>query len=261
MARQHTNSHRNHLLAALSPGDLALLVPHLEPLAVETRHSMEERNKPVKNVYFMEEGFASVVAGGGGDGKEIEVGLIGREGMSGIVTVMGDQRAPHHVYVQARGHAQRMGATEFRAALDASDTLRTLLLKFVQSFMLQTAHTAIANGRANLEERLARWVLMARDRLDGDELALTHELLSVMLGVRRAGVTVALIAQEKRGLLHHSRGRVRVLDRKGLEKVAGGFYGAPEAELRRLMGRRRGPRFTEYDLPSSAASLPDSTAC
>jgi CRP-like cAMP-binding protein len=101
--------------------------------------------------------------------------------------------------------------------------------------MVQTAHTAIANGRATIEERLARWVLMARDRLDDDEVPLTHEFLSLMLGVRRAGVTVALTALAKRGLLIATRGHIHVQDRKGLEKTAGAFYGVPESELRRLM--------------------------
>jgi CRP-like cAMP-binding protein len=229
-----SNSHRNRLLEALSPADLKLLSPHLESLAVEIRHSIEDRNKPIKHVYFMEKGIASVVAGGG-DGKEIEVGLIGREGMSGIVVVMGNHRSPHNVYIQVRGQALRIGTAELREALDASATLRTFFLKFAQSFMIQTAHTAIANGRANVEERLARWVLMARDRLDDDELPLTHEFLSLMLGVRRAGVTVALNALEGRGLLRANRGHVTVQDRKGLEKFAGAYYGVPEAELRRLM--------------------------
>jgi CRP-like cAMP-binding protein len=114
--------------------------------------------------------------------------------------------------------------------------MRVLFLKFVQTFMVQTAHTAIANGRANVEERLARWVLMARDRLDSDEIPPTHEFLSLMLGVRRAGVTVALSALEKRGWLRANHGRLVVLNRRGLEKVAGAYYGVPEAELRRLMG-------------------------
>jgi CRP-like cAMP-binding protein len=234
VARKNSNSHRNHLLAAMSPGDLALLVPHLEPLAVETRHSIEQRNRPIKHVYFMEEGIASVVAVGN-DGKEIEVGLIGREGMSGIVVVMGNHRSPHNVYVQVRGQAQRLGVTEFREALEASPTMHTLLLKFAQSFMVQTAHTAIANGRANVEERLARWILMASDRVDGHELPLTHEFLALMLGVRRAGVTVALNELEGRALIKANRGHITMLDRKGLIKVANGYYGVPEAELRRLM--------------------------
>jgi CRP-like cAMP-binding protein len=234
VASRKPNTHRNRLLAALSPGDLALLEPHLTSVALETRDSFEEPNKPIKHIYFMETGFASVV-GRGDDGKEIEVGLIGCEGMTGLAVVMGNHQAPHHVYVQARGQAQRIGAAQFRKALGASETLRALLLRFVQTFMVQTAHTAIANGRASIEERLARWVLMARDRIEGDELPLTHEFLSLMLGVRRAGVTVAVKALEKRGLLYAGHGRLRVLNRKGLEEVAGGYYGVPEAELRRLM--------------------------
>jgi CRP-like cAMP-binding protein len=229
-----TNSHRNHLLAALSRSDLELLHPHLEPMAVRLRHSIEEPAKPIKHIYFMEEGIASVVATGG-DGKEIEVGLIGSEGMSGIVVVMGNHRSPHRTYMQVAGHAQRIRIADFREALQASDTMRDYLLKYAQAFMVQTAHTAISNGRATVEERLARWVLMARDRLVSDDLPLTHEFLSLMLGVRRAGVTVALNALAKRGLLVASRGRIRILDRKGLEKVAGAYYGVPEAELRRLM--------------------------
>jgi CRP-like cAMP-binding protein len=234
VAPRTSNPQRNRLLAALSPGDLALLHPHLESVALEVRHPIEDRNKPIQHIYFMEEGIASVVAVAD-DSKEIEVGLIGREGMSGIVVVMGNHRSPHKVYVQVRGRALRVGVAEFRTALDASATLKALLLRFAQAFMIQTAHTAIANGRANVEERLARWVLMARDRLDGDELPLTHEFLALMLGVRRAGVTVALNALEERALLRADRGRILMLNRKGLEKIAGGYYGVPEAELRRLM--------------------------
>jgi CRP-like cAMP-binding protein len=229
-----SNSHRNRLLSALSEGGLDLLQPHLEPLAMEVRHLMEDRNKPIKHIYFMEEGIASVVAVAEG-GKQIEVGLIGREGMTGIVVAMGNHQSPHVTYVQVRGRAQRIGVAEFRAALEASATLKPLLLKFAQAFMVQTAHTAIANGRAKVEERLARWVLMARDRMDGDELPLTHEFLALMLGVRRAGVTEALNALEDRELLRPGRGKILVLDRKGLEKIAGGYYGVLESELRRLM--------------------------
>jgi CRP-like cAMP-binding protein len=223
------------LLAALSPRDLGLLAPHLEGLDVAVRHSIEEVRRPIKHIYFMAEGIASVVATGLGD-KEVEVGLIGREGMSGVVVVMGNHRAPHRTYVQVQGHALRIGVPEFRQALVASDTLRMFLLKFAQAFMVQTAHTAVANARANLEERLARWLLMARDRVDDEQVPLTHEFLSLMLGVRRAGVTEAVSALEGRGLIQGNRGHILVRDRKGLERVAGSYYGTPEAELRRLMG-------------------------
>jgi CRP-like cAMP-binding protein len=228
------NTHRNRLLAGMPQGDLSLLTPHLESLPVEVRHSIEEIGKPIKNIYFMDEGIASVVATGAG-GNEIEVGLIGREGMTGIAVVLGTDRAPHKVYIQVRGSARRIDIAALHEVLDTSPTLRPFLLKFVQTFMVQTAHTAFANGRATLEQRLARWMLMARDRLDGDALPLTHEFLSLMLAVRRPGVTEAVKKLEGRGLLRASRGQILLLDRKGLEKVAGGFYGAPEAELKRLL--------------------------
>ena len=102
--------------------------------------------------------------------------------------------------------------------------------------MVQTAHTAISNARAKIERRLARWILMAHDRVDGDSLPLTHEFLSLMLGVRRAGVTEALHALATEKLIRSARSEIVVLNRKGLERRACGSYGVPEAELRRLLG-------------------------
>jgi CRP-like cAMP-binding protein len=124
-----------------------------------------------------------------------------------------------------------------------SDTLQAALLKFVQAFMIQTAHTATANGRASLAERLARWILMAHDRLESDELPLTHDFLSLMLGVRRAGVTTALHDLVSKGLIKSQRGIITVLDREGIEEIAAGYYGVPEAEWARLMdGGSRGEK-------------------
>jgi CRP-like cAMP-binding protein len=225
---------RNHLLNSLSASDRDLVQPHLEPITMALRHSVEERSKPIKQIYFVEEGIVSVVSTAG-DGKEIEIGLIGREGMSGMFVLLGNHQSPYKSYAQVSGRAQRLSADNLRGAMDQSETLRPLFLKFVQAFTVQTAHTAVANARASVEERLARWSLMAHDRIDGDELPLTHEFLSMMLGVRRAGVTVAIQTLEDRALLKSGRGRITVLDRKGLEKIAGGYYGEPEAELRRLM--------------------------
>jgi hypothetical protein len=118
----------------------------------------------------------------------------------------------------------------------ASSSLHQRLLRFVQTFMIQTAQTALANGSHLLEERLARWLLMCHDRVDGDALFTTHEFLSLMLGVRRAGVTEALKVLEDRGLISTKRSQVTVLDRVKLEAVAGDSYGVPEAEYARLFG-------------------------
>jgi CRP-like cAMP-binding protein len=226
---------RNLLLAALSKNDRALLQPHLEPLDLELRKPLEQPNKRIDNVYFLDVGIASVVAVQAKDTR-VEVGLIGREGMTGLAIVLGNHRSPHATYIQAVGRGQRIAAAELRKAFDASATLQGLLLKFVQTFMVQTAHTAIANARAKLDQRLARWLLMAHDRLDGNTVPLTHEFLALMLGVRRADVTEALHALESQKLIESTRGQVVVRDRKGIERRAGVCYGVPEAEYRRLIG-------------------------
>ncbi len=226
---------RNLLLAALSKDDRDRLQPHLEPMDLELRKALEQPNKRIDNVYFLDVGIASVVAVQAKETK-VEIGLIGREGMTGLAIVLGNHRSPHSTYIQAAGRGQRIGAAELRKALAASATLQGFLLKFAQAFMVQTAHTAIANARARLDQRLARWLLMAHDRLDGNTLPLTHEFLALMLGVRRAGVTEALHALESRRLIESARGQVVVRDRKGIERSAGESYGVPEAEYRRLLG-------------------------
>jgi CRP-like cAMP-binding protein len=227
--------HRNLLLAALSPEDQRLLEPQLSALALERRHVLEAPNKTIDFVYFIETAIASVVAVNGND-ERIEVGLIGCEGMSGVTIVMGDTRSTNSTYIQIPGEALRIETAALRKILAKSQTLHALFLKFAQVFMTQAAQTAVANGRARLDQRLARWILMAHDRTLADDVQLTHEFLSVMLGVRRASVTVALDIFEKRGLIGARRGVITVIERKAIEKIAGSFYGVPEAEFKRLIG-------------------------
>jgi CRP-like cAMP-binding protein len=225
----------NRLLSSLSASDFGLLQPHLEPVTLELRRVLETPNKRVADVYFIEAGIASVVAVQAKETK-VEVGLIGREGMTGLPIVLGNHRSPQSTYIQVAGRGHCIGAADLRKALDASPSLHASLLKYVQTFMVQTSHTAIANARAKIDARLARWILMADDRIDGHTLPLTHEFLSLMLGVRRAGVTVALHALEGQGLIRASRGEIVVRNRKGIERRAGESYGVPEAEFRRLIG-------------------------
>lgn len=225
---------RNRLLNKMSASDFALLAPHLEMVALKERQVVEVPGKPITHVYFVEIGMVSVVAVNAEDHR-IEVGVIGKEGMSGVPLVFGDDRAQHSAYMQIGGNGRRMSAAAFAEAMKQSDTLRALMMKSAQAFMIQTAHTALANGRAKLDERLARWLLMAHDRLSSDAVPLTHEFLAVMLGVRRAGVTVALHSFERRGFITTRRGQLTLINRTGIEQVAGSFYGIPEAELKRLM--------------------------
>jgi len=230
-----TRTYHNRLLSALSPGDLALIAPDLEFREFPLRQVFEAPNRPIKDVYFFERGIASVVAKSNGN-NSVEVGLIGREGVSGVSVILGGDRSPHSCYAQAPGAAHRISAKSLREKMDQSASLRGLLLRFANTFLIQTAQTALANGRYKVEERLARWILMSYDRINGDALPLTHEFLSLMLGVRRAGVTVALHILQERGLIRSQRGQIAVTNRAGLERLTNGAYGVPESEYRRLIG-------------------------
>jgi len=234
-ALRKTPSPRNQLLAAMSAGDLALLQPHLKPIAMAVFKDMEQPNRPIDTVYFMETGIASVVAVQPDDTK-VEVGLIGREGMSGLAVVLGGDQSPNSTYIQVAGEGQRMPAKELRKAMDASESLRRLLLKFAQVFMVQTTQTAITNARAHIDQRLARWILMAHDRIGDKTLPLKQEFLALMLGVRRASVTEALQSLKRQKLIDNGRNKIVVHDRKGIERIARGSYGVPEKEYRRLIG-------------------------
>ena len=225
---------RNKLVARMDAQAWDLLAPHLEPVSLKERQVIEVPGKPITHVHFIEIGVVSVVAVNAEDHR-IEVGVIGNEGMTGVALVMGDVRAQHSAYMQIPGNGYRIPAGPFAEALKQSASLQSLMLKSAQAFMIQTAHTALANGRARLEERLARWLLMAHDRMDTNAVPLTHEFLAVMLGVRRAGVTVALHSFEQRGFISMRRGQLTLINRAGIEQVAGSFYGMPEAELKRLM--------------------------
>lgn len=234
-ATRDSSPPRNQLLAAMSADDFASLEPHLRPVPMPLLKDMERPNRRIETIYFLETGIASVVAVQP-DETRVEVGLIGREGMSGIAVVLGGDQSPHSTYVQVAGEGQRITASKLRQAMNASKPMHSLLLKFAQVFMVQTAHTAIANARANIDKRLARWILMAQDRTGHETLPLTHEFLSLMLGVRRAGVTDALQSLKRQKLIDTGRNKIVVLNRKGIERAAGKSYGTPEKEYRRLIG-------------------------
>lgn len=210
-----------------------LLAPALEMVSLKRNKSLETRDRKIEHVYFIESGLASVVANER-DGQSIEIGVIGNEGMTGTAVVLNSDRSPLDTLIQIDATAQRIRADRLREAMDESRGLNRLLTRNAHVFMIQAAFTALANGRHNVEERLSRWLLMAHDRAEHDSVSMTHALLAVMLGVRRPGVTVALNALEKRGLIQVGRGIVTIIDRKGLEISANGIYGRPEAEYQRL---------------------------
>lgn len=232
------SSVRNRLLAALPAGDFALIRPHLEPISLGQRDVIIQAHTPIEHVYFLEAGVTSIVTRTERD-RRIEIGLVGREGFAGVPVLLGADRTPHETFMQVGGGALRIEADAFRHALEQGLALQRLLLRFVQVFHLQTAQTAACNGSHPVGRRLARWLLMCHDRLDGDELPLTHEFIAVMLGVRRPGVTEALQMLETEQAIRAERRNIIVLYRRKLEEIAGDGYGGPEAEYERLIGPLR----------------------
>jgi CRP-like cAMP-binding protein len=226
---------RNRLLAALPKADLDLLRPLLEEVPLDLRQVLEASGKPIPYVYFLRSGLASVIAHTRHD-RQIEVGVVGFEGMTGLSIVLGDDRSSNETLIQAPGSGLRLSSEDLRRAMAASPGLRSVLMRYVSAFFAQASQTALANGRAKLEERLARWILMSYDRFAGNDLTITHEFLAIMLGVRRPGVTIGLHFLEGKGLIRSTRGLIAVLDRDGLVEQANGSYGIPEAEYERLLG-------------------------
>jgi len=228
MAQLQQTGIRNRLLASMSPDDFSLVQPHLEAVTLGVREHLFRAEQKITHVTFPEYGIASIVA----DTEEgrFEVGMVGSEGLVGTAVVLGVDRTPHTCMVQAAGEAFRIGADELQAAMDHSATLRALLLRFVHTFIVQVSQTAYANAGYSIEDRLARWLLMTHDRLEKDDMPVTHEFLSVMLGTRRPGVTLAVQMLEGTGVIRATRGHVTVRDREKLEQIAGQAYGFAEKE-------------------------------
>jgi CRP-like cAMP-binding protein len=238
---QFTPAPRNRLLAALPPEDLARLWPRLQPVELVFRQTLHAPEEPITAVYFPETGYLSRLAPMD-DGDSAEVGLVGPEGMIGLAILLGGDRDGFEILVQVPGTALRMGAGAFREELDRIPALRAVLNRYALAHFEQVARSAACNGRHHVEQRLARWLLMAHDRVEGDEFPMTHEFLSMMLGVRRAGITVAAGTLQKAGLIRYERGRMEITDRPGLEAAACECYGIDRRAYDRLLGPPRGPR-------------------
>jgi CRP-like cAMP-binding protein len=170
----------------------------------------------------------------------MEVGMIGREGLVGLPVVLGADSAPSEGLVQAQGTALRIRTAALRQAFDDSAPLRKLLLRYMQALHTQVSQTAVCNGSHTVEERLARWLLMAHDRAEQDHFPMTHEFMSLMLGVRRAGVTTVAGLLKRIGIIDYGHGTMTVLDRPGLEGAACECYGIVQKQFERLLGSGRG---------------------
>src|SRR5918995_4144629 len=233
--RSAINTTSNRLLNFLSLADRAILAPHMERVSLVLRQTLEEPNQPIAHIYFPEDGVASVVGTSNAMGQ-YEVGIIGKEGMTGLMVVLGNSQSPLHTFVQIAGSGLVMSSAHLRKVMAHSPTIRDVFLMYVQVYLIQTSQTAIANAAAVLPQRLARWLLMCEDRLTSKHIPLTHEFLSIMLGVQRSGVTIAMGELEHSGVIRAERGMVHILDRATLIKLTNGSYGLAEAQYGRLFG-------------------------
>ncbi|AYJ84599.1 Crp/Fnr family transcriptional regulator (plasmid) [Sphingomonas paeninsulae] len=220
----------------MSAEDYGRLEPHLIRIPLPVKLQLHVASDTIEYVYFPEDGVISIVATAL-DGTSCEIGLFGREGMSETATVLGTDRSPHEAYVQVAGiSGLRLPVDVLNEALRDSPTLRGHLLHYVQAMMIQLS-SSIAAGGQTIEKRLARWLLMCNDRIDGDQIGLTHDFIAMMLSVRRPGVTEALDRLKNRHLILKRRGIIVIADRAGLKRLAGGSYGLAEREYHRLLGQ------------------------
>jgi len=224
----------NRLLAALPREDLDFLRPHLEPVPLPHKQTLSEPNAPIDHVHFVQEGMVSLVQPLE-NGAMIEVGMIGNEGFVGVPVLLGADTSPLEAMVQIPGSALRMQSSALREQAGRSSALLGLLLRYVQALHTQVSLTAACNGRHTLPERLARWLLTARDRATSDRMPLSHEFLAMMLGVRRAGVTVAVGTLKAAALIGNTHGQVTIIDREGLEAACCECYRTVRNEYQRLV--------------------------
>jgi CRP-like cAMP-binding protein len=226
---------RNQLLTRLSGEDFSCLAPHLRRVEMPFRAALHTAGEPIASAIFPEHGYASMLARLE-DGDAAEVGMIGFEGVIGLPLLFGTDRSSVEAMVQSAGSATQLPAEIFQQVCEERPTLRALMLRYAMAFNVQVMMTAACNGRHLVEQRLARWLMMAHDRTDGDEFAMTHEFLSMMLAVRRAGITVAAGSLQRAGYIRYEQGRIRVADRHGLETAACECHTIVRRETERLMG-------------------------
>lgn len=229
---------RNRLLSLLPESDYAFMRHHLELVDMPRQFVLAEPNRRIEHVYFPESGIGSLLAISPG-GRMAEAGLFGFEGCSPSSLALGVDRSVHRVVMQVSGQGYRISADALTAAQEASRAVQTLLTRYCHVLSTQISFTALSNAIHQIDERLARWLLMCHDRVEGDSIAITHEFIAVMLAVRRPSVTTALHVLEGNGYIRSERGFVTIRNRQQLEEFGQDTYGRPEKEYERLLGPLR----------------------
>ena len=228
---------RNRLLAALPADVWAHIRPKLTSVSLTNRQVLYAAEGPIEAVYFPETGMISMISSLE-DGVQAEVGIVGREGMLGVPLLSGVDTSFVEAMVQMPGQALRMEAGAFRQKVEANPTLRALLLRYHEALHAQVSQTAACNGRHDLEQRMARWLLMAHDRVDDDELPLTQEFIAMMLGVHRPSITVTAGILQRAGLIRYAGGRITMLDRDSIEAASCECYGMVQRRFMTLLGQK-----------------------
>lgn len=238
---------QNILLSCLSPGEQADIIPFMKKVELPRGAILERPSFTISHAYFPLSCVASVIVRGE-TGVSIETGIIGREGMTAFGIHARDPFATFEVINQIEGEALKIERVQLERFFSRNANFRSLTSMFARTFNIQTSYTALANGRFTVAQRLARWLVMIDDRLERPSFTITHEYLSVMLGVRRASITDSLHMLEGERLIKSTRSLVEVIDREGLIAATGGCYGVPEAEHRRLFGQFANAAVSEMEM-------------
>lgn len=225
----------NRILNALTRAEFEHLSPHLERVSLPRGAVLYHPEQPITHVYFPDRGTVSLVSVFEGGGT-IEVGMVGNEGMFGVCVFLGSLTTPLLAQVQLPGEGYRMRADVLKREFGRCGLLQDMLLRYTQAFITQVTQVAGCNRAHSLESRLAKWLLMCADRSQSSELALTHEFIADMLGIRRAGVTEAALGFKTAGLINYRRGHVTITDRAGLEAASCECYPVLRREFSRLVG-------------------------
>jgi CRP-like cAMP-binding protein len=233
--KRNINGSENIILQSLSSESFEKISSKLTHIQHPRKTLIAEKGEPFKYAYFPDEGMVSIVLVTT-EGIPIEVGTVGKEGFVGIPILLGADISDRKLFSQVPGHGWKMETKDFREALNDVTDLRLLCQRFTLTMFNQVSQTAACNRLHSIEERCARWLLLAHDRDTSRTVDLTQEFLSMMLGVRRSGVNIAIRTLEKAGLIEHKRGSIRILSRKDMEEVACGCYDEVRQYFQQTMG-------------------------
>jgi CRP-like cAMP-binding protein len=228
---------QNHLLGALPPAEAQRWMPLLESVDLPLGHVLYESGAALAHVYFPTTAIVSLLYVME-NGASAEIAVVGNEGIIGVSLFMGGESTPSRAVVQSAGHGFRLRANIMKEEFNRAGPVLHLLLRYTQALITQMAQTAVCNRHHTLDQQLCRWLLLSLDRLQGNELVMTQELIANMLGVRREGVTEGALKLQHAGLISYVRGHITVLDRKGLEKRSCECYSVVKKEYDRLLPNR-----------------------